>query len=145
MPLLNHESIEPHGLQICIHDLVPSVLSLLGVLVNDMEYLAHHFTAPTLLKVSLRSFRHISDLSLLFAHCKQVTECYSLQFKVFVILEIFNGLTVIDSLTESHSPLCEGFSENLDALFLQEMHHLSLHRGSHLTTLVVERECIVCH
>jgi len=109
----------------------------LAIVFQGMQNCVHHFEDPTLLEVVLRPMSHILDLSLLLANCSKVAENY---FKLSLIAEgteLLHSLSFVGLFLESNSPCSKGSAEDVNALLLQNSHHLSLKVSFRLLSVVV--------
>jgi hypothetical protein len=78
------------------------------------------------LEVIFSAVSHILNLFLLFAYCRKVIESYFKQPLIAEFLELFNGLSLINLLLESDSPLGKRDLEDSYTLFLKKTHHFGI-------------------
>jgi hypothetical protein len=78
------------------------------------------------LEVIFGAVSHILNLFLLFAYCCKVIKSYFKQPLIAEFLELFNGLSLINLLLESDSPLGKRDLEDSHTFFLKKTHHFGI-------------------
>jgi hypothetical protein len=78
------------------------------------------------LEVIFSAVSHILNLFLLFAYCCKVIKSNFKQPLIAEFLELFDGLSLINLLLESDSPLGKRDLEDSHTLFLKKAHHFGI-------------------